>query len=131
METNQKISDAELRIMRVLWSRSPLTANEVVKVLSSETDWNHRTIRTLLARLAKKQALGVSKEDREFQYVPLVAEAEVLKSERTTFVRRVYNGAVLPMLAAFLEDEHLSEGDVERLKRILDKRKGADDGSTA
>lgn len=131
MELNPKISDAELRIMRVLWACSPLTANEVVKALSSETDWNHRTIRTLLARLAKKQALGVSKEGREFQYVPLVAEAEVLKSERTTFVRRVYNGAVLPMLAAFLEDEHLSEGDVERLKHILDKRKGENDGSTA
>lgn len=130
METNLKISEAELRIMRVLWTHSPMTANEVVEALSAVVDWNHRTIRTLLARLTKKQALGFSREGREFQYYPLVSQDQVLKSERSTFLRRAYDGAVMPMLAAFLEDEHLSKGDIERLKRILDERQGDDDGST-
>ncbi len=129
METNLKISEAELRIMRVLWTHSPMTANEVIGALSSETDWNHRTIRTLLARLTKKQALGFSREGREFQYYPLVLEDQVLKSERSTFLRRAYDGAVMPMLAAFLEDENLSEQDIEQLKAILAKRKGANDGT--
>jgi len=115
--------------MRVLWTHSSMTANEVVEALSSETDWNHRTIRTLLARLTKKQALGFSREGREFQYYPLVSEDQVLKSERSTFLRRAYDGAVMPMLAAFLEDEHLSEQDIERLRAILAKRKGSGDGT--
>jgi len=129
METSLKISEAELRIMRVLWTQSPMTANEVVEALSSATDWNHRTIRTLLARLTKKQALGFSREGREFKYFPLVSEDQVLKSERSTFLRRAYDGAVLPMLAAFLEDEHLSEADIEQLSAILAKRKGTNDGT--
>ncbi len=129
METNLKISEAELRIMRVLWTHPSLTANEVVEALSSETDWNHRTIRTLLARLTKKGALGFSREGREFQYYPLVSEDQALKSERSTFLRRAYDGAVMPMLAAFLEDEHLSDGEIEQLKAILAKRKGSGDGT--
>ena len=129
MESNLKISEAELRIMRVLWTHSPMTANKVVEALSSATDWNHRTIRTLLARLTKKQALGFSRESREFQYYPLVSEDQVLKSERSTFLRRAYDGAVMPMLAAFLEDEHLSEPDIEQLRAILAKRKGSSDGT--
>ena len=129
METNLKISEAELRIMRVLWTQSPMTANEVVEALSSVVDWNHRTIRTLLARLTKKQALGFSREGREFQYHPQVSEDQVLKSERSTFLRRAYDGAVMPMLAAFLEDEHLSDGEIEQLKAILAKRKGSSDGT--
>ena len=129
METSLKISEAELRIMRVLWTQSPMTANEVVQALSSAMDWNHRTIRTLLARLTKKQALGFSREGREFEYYPLVSEDQILKSERSTFIRRAYDGAVMPMLAAFLEDEHLSEADIEQLRAILAKRKGSSDGT--
>lgn len=124
MKDLPKISEAEWRIMRVLWTRSPLTANEVVESLHAHSDWNHRTIKTLLNRLVKKKALITQKQGRQFLYHPAVSEDQILRTERTSFLKRAYNGAVMPMLAAFLEEEDLSTDDIDRLKSILKQREG-------
>ena len=117
-----KISEAEWQVMRVLWTQSPLTANAVVENLSAHTDWNHRTIKTLLNRLVKKGALTYQKQGRQFLYRPAVLEDQILKTERTSFLKRAYDGAVMPMLAAFLEEEDLSPEDIRRLKSLLKQR---------
>ena len=59
-----KISDAEWSLMKILWNKSPLTANQLVELLSSTVKWNHRTIKTLLNRLVKKGALDFEVEGR-------------------------------------------------------------------
>lgn len=130
MKTVPKISEAELRVMKVLWSHSPMTTNEVIEAMSGQTDWNHRTIRTLLTRLVKKKILSSKKQGRQFEYRPLISEAQALKAERHSFLRRCYDGALLPMLAGFLEDESLSENDVQRLKSLLDRQENQHHGTT-
>ena len=122
MKNIPKISDAELAVMKVLWEQSPLTANGVIDILGAETDWNHRTIRTLLARLVKKGALATEQQGREYLFSPLVTQEQVFQAERQTFLQRLYNGSVLPMLTAFLEEEDLSEQEIGKLKEILNRR---------
>lgn len=55
--TNQlpKISEAELEIMKVLWSNSPQTANEIIEELEDAMDWKPKTIRTLINRLVQRK----------------------------------------------------------------------------
>lgn len=108
--------------MKVLWARSPATANEVVEALSDTTDWQPKTIKTLLSRLVGKKALGFQKTGRAYAYYPLVDERECVRAERRSFLRRVYDGAMTPMLAEFLEDEELSPEDIADLRRILDEK---------
>ena len=57
--TNQlpKISEAELEIMKVLWSSSPQTANEIIEELEDAMDWKPKTI-TLINRLVQKEAVS-------------------------------------------------------------------------
>ena len=81
-----------MAVMRVLWAQEPMTANEVVEALLEQTGWNHRTIRTLLGRSAKKQAIGHQEHETPFRYLPLVSREAVLRAERTSFVKRVYSG---------------------------------------
>ena len=88
-----KISEAEMAVMQVLWADEPMTANEVVEALLEQTGWNHRTIRTLLGRLSKKQAIGYREQERPFRYVSLVSREEVSRVERASFVKRVYRCA--------------------------------------
>jgi BlaI family penicillinase repressor len=108
--------------MKVLWNRSPLTANEVVDALAPTTTWKPKTIKTLLNRLIKKKALGFDRKGRAYHYYPLVDEAACVKAESRSFLKRVYGGALRPMLATFLEDADLSPEEVEELKRVLDER---------
>jgi len=122
MKKVPRISDAEWRVMRVLWERSPLTANEVVDALAPSTTWKPKTIKTLLNRLIKKKALGFDRKGRAYHYYPLVDEAACVKAESRSFLKRVYGGALRPMLATFLEDADLSPEEVEELKRVLDER---------
>lgn len=119
-----KIADSEWRVMQVLWERGPQPANEVVKALSGEVKWKPRTIKTLISRLVKKGAIKVNSEGRRYRYSAAVDESACIRSETKTFIRRVYKGAMTPVLAAFLEDADLSAREIEELQEILDQKKG-------
>ena len=122
MKKSPRISESEWAVMRVLWERAPRSANEVVAALEKLVDWNPRTIKTLLNRLVTKRALGYRKEGRSYLYHPLVDESHCARAERRSLLRRVYGGALTPMLAQFIEDEDLSKSEIEELKAILDRK---------
>jgi BlaI family transcriptional regulator, penicillinase repressor len=122
MKRTPRISESEWQVMRVLWGKSPATANDVVEALGASTSWKPKTIKTLLNRLVKKRALGFRQVGREYQYFPLVAEADCRKEESRSFLGRVYGGALKPMLASFLEDHDLSAEEIAELKRLLDEK---------
>jgi len=124
MKKLPKISESEWLIMQVLWSKGPLTANEVVEELAGKTKWKPKTVKTLINRLVKKAALKFKKDGRKYRYYAGISQAECVRMERRSFVRRVYGGISRPMLASFLEDAELSAEDIAELKRILEQKGG-------
>ncbi len=122
MKNLPKISESEWLVMRVLWAKSPLTANEVVERLTGKATWKPKTVKTLIDRLMKKGAVKFEKEGRRYKYYPAVGRDECIATERKSFVRRVYGGITRPMLAAFLEDAELSAEDISELKEILEQK---------
>jgi BlaI family penicillinase repressor len=108
--------------MKVLWERSPQTANEVAEALDSQTDWKPKTVKTLLSRLVQKKALGFEQAGKAYRYRPLVSEEACARVRRRTLLQRVYDGALTPMLAAFIEDEDLTPEDIAELRRLLDRK---------
>jgi BlaI family penicillinase repressor len=123
MKQIPKISDTEWQVMKVIWAKNPVTASQVIEELSDSTYWKPKTVKTLLGRLVKKKAAGFEKENRTYLYYPLIAEAECIKAESQSFLKRVYNGALGVMLASFLEEQELSPKEIEELKRILNGKK--------
>jgi BlaI family transcriptional regulator, penicillinase repressor len=117
-----KIAVSEWRIMKLLWKKSPRTSNEIIERLAGEIEWNPKTVKTLLNRLVNKKAIDYEKEGRSYLYFPLLKENECQRVERKTFLNRVYNGALQPMFAAFLEEEKLSKDEIDELKKILEKK---------
>ena len=124
MENKPRISDAEWQVMKVLWAKSPITANEIVDRLSDATPWKPKTIRTLINRLVTKNAIAFDKQGRQFLYYPLLEEAASVRAETQSFISRIRTSTLKPMLAAFLEDENLSKEEIEELKTILDEKGG-------
>ncbi len=118
-----KIADSEWLVMQVLWEKGPQTANEIVDELSGEVKWKPRTIKTLISRLVKKGAVKVTEEGYRYRYSAAVDESECVRSETKSFVRRVYQGAMKPALAAFLEDADLSPEEIDELQKILHKKR--------
>lgn len=125
MKKVPQISDTEWKVMKVIWEKSPVTANQVIDRLDGITDWSDRTIRTLLNRLIKKEAISFEKYGREYLYYPIVTEDECIREENRTFLERVYGGALNLMFTKFLEDEALNEDEIEELKQILNSKKNS------
>jgi len=122
MKKTPKISQAEWEVMQVLWNTSPLTANDIVEKLTAKTHWKRETIRTLINRLVQKKAIAFEKKGRQYDYFPLVTEAQCIKEETRSFLRRFGGGSIEPMLAAFVEGKQLSAEKIARLRQILDEK---------
>jgi len=122
MKKLPKISESEWLVMRVLWSKSPLAAQEVFEQLDATTKWKPKTVKTLIDRLVKKGAVKYEKDGRRYMYYPAVGRDECVTTESRSFVKRVYGGITKPMLAAFLEDAKLSPEDIAELKDVLEQK---------
>ena len=122
MNEAMKITEAEWVVCQILWRRSPLTANEIVSNLAGRTDWNPRTIKTLLNRLVKKNVLEFENRGREYHYSPRLGKEECVRVHTESFVKRVFDGAAGAMVASFLRNRQLSDEDISELKAILDKK---------
>ena len=113
MQDRPKISDAEWQVMKVLWQKSPVTANQIVEKLTVETAWKPKTVRTLISRLTAKGAISFDKTGRQYLYYPVLTEEECVRQETRSFMSRVRTGALKPMLAAFMEEENLSQEEID------------------
>lgn len=117
------ISDAELVVMKVVWNRAPVTANQVVETLGHQAHWKPKTIQTLLTRLVRKGAVAFEKKGREYWFHPLVDAGDFVHEASRSFLGRVFDGELAPFLACFLEREKLSPEQIAELKRLLDGQK--------
>ena len=115
-----RISDSEWVVMRVVWDRAPVTANQVVEALAGQAEWKPKTIHTLLKRLVQKGALGFEKNGREYLYQPRVDAQECERAASHSFLQRVFDGKVAPFLACFLEREKLTAKEIDELKHLLE-----------
>lgn len=122
MKELPQISEAEFEVMKIIWSHTPISTNEVIEKLTQTSKWSPKTIQTLLLRLVKKNALTYKKESRVFVYTPLIKEDEYIKYESRSFLDRFYNGALNSMVLNFLEHEQVSKEDIHELRKILDER---------
>jgi len=119
-----KIAESEWKVMKILWSRrEPQAAYDIIQQLSAREDWHARTVKTLLGRLVKKGAVAYKKYKNLYLYYPLIGEAACLEAESQSFLRRYFGGSLQPMLLHFVEQRRLSPGQIEELKRILDRRR--------
>ena len=117
------ISETEWEIMKILWERSPLGASEIFIALAErDSSWHPKTAKTLLSRLVKKRAVGFRKDGRGYLYRPLVTEAECAGAESESFLDRVFEGSLTPMLAHFVKHRKLSKEEMNELRSILDDK---------
>ena len=95
-----------------------MSAQEIIDAMSGHP----KTIKTYLSRLVNKGVIGFEKEGRRYSYFPKVERKECEKSVSLDFLNRVFKGALVPMVSQFVEENRLSEKEIEELKAILNER---------
>lgn len=122
MQHLPQISEAEYEVMKVIWKYAPINTNEVTEHLTRTTDWNPKTIHTLLKRLVTKGAITYEKQSRIFVYTPLIKESEYVSQESSSFLKRYFHGDISAMVSSYLENENLSDKEIDSLREILSRR---------
>ena len=123
-----QISEAEYEVMKIVWKHAPINTNEITEKLLQSTNWSPKTIQTLIKRLVTKGALTYEKQSRVFVYTPLVKESEYICQESNSFLNCYYDGDITAMLSAYIDNDKLTEPEIETLRSLLSKRgkKGGD-----
>lgn len=114
------ISEAESRVMGVLWERAPQSAEEIVARLADPTGWHQKTIKTLLGRLLRKGAISASRDGRRYLYSPCMRREDWQQVESRSLLNRVFGGKVAPLLAHFSKHEALTAKDVAELRKLIE-----------
>ena len=118
----KKITDAEWRVMHVVWkSDTAVTSNEVIAELVPETGWNPQTVRTLLTRLVEKGVLAATKEKGVLFFTPLASREASIRVHGQSFLERVFEGNAREMLVHFVRDGAFSQTQIDELRELLDK----------
>lgn len=119
MKAIPQISEAESVVMEALWTHSPRSAEEVAAAIGDERAWQESTVKTLLNRLLRKNAVKVLKDGRRYLYSAAITREQWLHSESKGFLDRLFDGRVAPLVAHFSRHRKLSKTDLEELKRLI------------
>lgn len=115
----EKITDAELEILKVLWQNEPLTANQIVDEVSRHKAWNVKTIRTLIYRCEEKEAVFADRSQREILYRPAISRKDYTRQTQRSLADKLFNGSMSRMMLNFMEEVKLSEDELAELKEII------------
>jgi BlaI family penicillinase repressor len=112
----EKISDAELEVMRVLWEADePLSIADLRVALQQRKGWEATTTKTLVQRLCKKDVLKQEKRN-VFYYSPLITEEEYNQWATNDLIDKFYRGSAKNLVAALVHSDSLSNQDIQELK---------------
>lgn len=111
--------------MEALWTRSPLSAEDVHGQVSHDHEWQEATVKTLLGRLFAKGAVSVEKDGRRYLYSASIARDAWLLSESKGFLDRRFGGRIAPLVAHFSAHRKLTRRDLAELRQLI---KEIDDG---
>ena len=115
------LTEAELRLMKVLWERGPSTAGEAVQALEEEAVLAESTVRTMMGILRDKGYVRATRRGRAFVYHPLVAQAEAQRGALRHLISRFFDGSPAQLLLNLLGDEDLDPAEIERLRKLVEE----------
>lgn len=117
-----QISDAELEIMKIIWSNSePTLFAQIMDTLEAhEKSWQKNTVITLLSRLMGKGYLKANKLGRKNEYVALISEEDYQSAQTKAFIDKIYEGNTTGLIARLVQSEMLTDEEYAELKKILE-----------
>jgi BlaI family penicillinase repressor len=114
------LTDAEARVMSVLWQRHTASVAEVVGALKKKHAVSYSTVQTILRILEEKGYVTHEKVARAFIYRPRVDERQARRRALRHLMTRLFNGSPSLLVLNVLEDEQIEADELHRLKKFIE-----------
>jgi BlaI family transcriptional regulator, penicillinase repressor len=113
------LTEAELRIMNVLWAKGSGTVQQVLDSIDETPTLAYNSVLTTIRVLEKKGYLKHLKDGRAHVYTPLVGRDEATRSEIRHLVSRFFKNSHEQLVLNLLEDQGINEDEIGRLRAML------------
>ena len=117
------LTDVEWAIMNVVWDRQPCAAGTVQEALEETHGWAYSTVKTTMDRMVAKGLLATHAIRNLNLYTAAVSRDDAKRGELQRLLRRAFDGALTPMIQFIVEEEGLSEQELQELRDIVNRAK--------
>lgn len=116
----EKLFDSQAKIMEIIWEKNPVSAKEISLIAAETIGWNKNTTYTVIKKLEAKGF--IRRDDPGFICTPLVSRDQLQKSEAASLIKKVFGGSRKALFSALLEEEPLTDDEIDELRKLIDKR---------
>jgi predicted transcriptional regulator len=126
---NETPSDRELEALKVLWERGEITVRDLADALNASAaspsdELAYTTVLSLLQVMEQKGFVGHRREGKAYVYLPKIPRQSTVRQLASTFLEKVFDGAVDEYLVHALESKRLSAAELDQLDAMLSAARG-------
>ena len=122
------LTDLQISLMRVLWSRGEAAVSDVHEAAYAERGLALTTVATILSRLEKAGLVARRQAGRHYLYRALVSEDEVRRSMVSELAERLFAGDVTALVSHLLDEGDIAPGDLARVRRLIEQKQQLTEG---
>jgi len=117
------LTEAELRIMNVLWEKGSATVHEVLQGMSAQPALAYNSVLTIIRILEKKGYVQHVKDRRAHVYMPKVDRKDATRFEVRHLVSRFFGNSDELLVLNILEEKSIDADELSRLRQLLERNK--------
>jgi len=115
------LTEAELRLMEVLWTRGEATVQQILDALPPKQALAYNSVLTTIRILEKKGYVKHAKDGRAHVFIPLVGRDEATRSEIRHLIQRFFRNSHEMLVLNILQDQSIDEDEMKRLRSLLER----------
>ena len=114
------LTDAEVRLMNILWIKGRATVANVVEALTGKPTLAYNTVLTMMRILERKGYVAHDKLGRAFVYRPVVDRVDARRHALRHLAHRLFDDSPGLLVLSVMKDENLDGAELRRLKELID-----------
>ena len=118
---HDRCTEAEWKIMEVLWDSAPRTMSEITKALEPTTGWTRHTVITLLKRMQEKGTVAVDESGDVKRYTPLMTQEEASTQQTKKFLSHVFSGKASLLINHLVDSGEITLKEMDELMDMMRK----------
>jgi len=120
---NVELTEAEWKIMKIVWEKEPCAAGTVQETLAGSRNRAYSTVKTTMDRMVEKGLLEIERIRNLQLFKSRVSEVDAKRGEFRKMLKRAFDGALPPMMQFLIEHEGISAEDAAQLRKLVAKQK--------
>lgn len=116
-------TEAEWKIMEVLWDAAPRSMGDITRILEPITGWTRHTVITLLKRMQEKGSVAVDESGPVKTYTPLISREEASASQTKKLLSSVFDGKASLLISNLVDSGEMSLSEMQEILDLM-RRQG-------